>query len=238
MTRGSAETAPHALKLEALGQYVGKQLRLGVRQASFVAPDYAGAIDFVEGRLWAYDAASDTVVLETGNVNALPPYMRRVAASAVYDVEGANASRPAQASSGVATGFKLLKGSNISHIEQLSESDAEATRRAASGSTFAAPSELAPAYEVPSNVVEAREAAAVKRSLDKAQRTGSKEVSDTGQTIFDALSKTYVTACRSLLTHSLPCRWHDTHIIVLDEVIVVRRCDLSGADSAVRSRLR
>lgn len=181
--------------LDSLASLSGAQLRLTVGHRSFGAPDYGAQTDTIEGRLWAYDAALQLVVLETDNTSALAPQLRRAAAAAVYAPTTlsttAGAHTPAQ-NGGKYTGFKLVHAGTVKRYEVLAHGSADALSRT---------------VPVDAAVRSAREASAVRRSAEKAERTGD-DVSDLGQAVFDALNKT------------LPCRWHGPHIIVLDEVVV------------------
>ncbi|PWN51454.1 hypothetical protein IE53DRAFT_386162 [Violaceomyces palustris] len=131
---------------------------------------------------------------------------------------------------GVGVGFRIIKVSEIRSIEFL-PTEFQDTKRGGSGdggsgggaggqdgvdglslsthsSQHLADSLTTTVHPVSFNAVQAREANAVKQSLLKAARTGGKDVSEMGQLVFDALSKT------------LPCRWHGPHIIVLEEVVI------------------
>lgn len=178
MSRGQASDASAAPPRELLQSSVGKPLRIGVTYKSFDAPSYDAQDDAVVGRLWAYDQALDMVVLETGRAGALPASLRRAAASAAYDAP--NAGRGAAPAT---TGFKLVQGRCIARVDILSDEEYAASHGTHGLSTVAS---------VPVAAMEARDAAATKRSLERAQQIGPKEAGELGQGIFDALSKTYV----------------------------------------------
>lgn len=180
---------------------MGKPLCLRVSYQSFSAPAYEAREDTVVGRLWAYDQGLDVVVLETGNTGALPAKLRRAVASTSYDVKGRGAAQ-------TTTGFKLVQGGCISQVDILSDEEYAAKHGNHALSSVA---------NVPVAAMEARDEAAKKRCSERAHQIGPKEAGELGQAIFDALSKTYV-SCSS----RLPCRWHESHIIVLDEVVIVR----------------
>ncbi|WFD33672.1 hypothetical protein MCUN1_000485 [Malassezia cuniculi] len=180
--------------LETLDSFAGAQLRLTVAHSSFEAPEYGAQTETIVGRLWAYEPSQQLVVLETENKSALPQMMQRAAAAAVYAPATLSTTAGAHTpkNGGSYTGFKIVHASSIKNIALVEKGDAQKLSRVVA---------VDPAART------AREAYAVRKSMEKAERTGA-DVSELGQAVFDALSKT------------LPCRWHGTHIIVLDEVVV------------------
>lgn len=201
MSRGPTPDASAASPRDLLQSSVGKPLRLSVSYKSFTAPNYGAHDEIVQGRLWAYDHGLDVVVLETGSAGALPGPLRRAAASAAYSTQQRHSHQ-------ATTGFKLVQGAHIAQVVILEEDEYAAKH----GNHV-----LSMIANVPVAAMEARDAAATKKCMERAQQIGPQEAGELGQAIFDALSKTYV-----LYSPRLPCRWHETHIIVLDEVVVVR----------------
>jgi len=185
MSRGVKDTLP---------SQVGKPLRVQLQYKSFHAPAYEEQSPTVMGRLWAYDAQLEMLVLETGNTSALPPPMRRVASSAAHGSSAAPARGPS-AAPGPLSGFKLISAAGVANFDVLSESEYASARSAAyNGATFAPGDALSSVPPVAPAALEARESASRRRSLEKAERTGSKDVGEMGQAVFDALSKTCVGA--------------------------------------------
>lgn len=176
MSRGPAPDASAASPRDLLQSSVGKPLRLIVSYDSFSAPNYDAHESTAVGRLWAYDQGLDVVVLENGKTGALPAALRRAAASASYDVQGRSAPH-------ATTGFKLVQGARIVHVDILTDEEYASSHSNRTLSTVA---------NVPVAAMEARDAAATKRSMERAQQIGPEEAGELGQAIFDALSKTYV----------------------------------------------
>lgn len=177
-------------------------VKLDVSYPSFQAPHYAAPLQSIVGRLWLYDAAREMVILETGAQAPLPAALRHTVASAVY--EGGAPTRNAH---GTVSGFKMVR---VPHIVQahIVPEDARPAQ---------VPAQLTTSPNVPSAAMEVREAAATRKCTERSAQLGPPEAGELGQSIFDGLCKTYVahTNC------SLPCRWHESHIIVLDEVVIV-----------------
>lgn len=176
MSRGPAPDASAASPRDLLQSSMGKPLRLIVSYDSFSAPNYDAHESTVVGRLWAYDQGLDVVVLETGTTGALPPTLRRAAASASYEAQGRSAPH-------ATTGFKLVQGARIVHVDIVTDEEYASSHSNRALSTVA---------NVPIAAMEARDAAATKRSMERAQQIGPEEAGELGQAIFDALSKTYV----------------------------------------------
>ncbi|WFC94471.1 hypothetical protein MBRA1_001101 [Malassezia brasiliensis] len=174
MSRGPAPDASAASPRDLLQSSVGKPLRLIVSYDSFSAPNYEAHESTVVGRLWAYDQSLDVVVLETGMTGALPPALRRAAASASYEAQGRSAPQ-------ATTGFKLVQGARIVHVDILTDEEYASSHSNHTLSTVA---------NVPVAAMEARDSAATKRSMERAQQIGPEEAGELGQAIFDALSKT------------------------------------------------
>lgn len=140
----------------------------------------------LSGKLWAYDPSLGVVGLEC-EASSLPPHLASAPAAAASVAQASQTSRNRFAQPTSAVGFTIVKVSEIKRIEftqQLSES----ANGAASGIKSQAES-LTQVYPVSLKAAQAREADAVKQSLTKVARTG-KDVSQLGQQIFDALSKT------------------------------------------------
>lgn len=164
--------------LDTLDSLIGAKLRLTVAHKSFDAPDYGGSSDAIVGLLWAYDADLQLVVLETENKSALPQTLRRAAAAAVHAPATLSTTAGAHTpqSGGSYSGFKFVQASSVERIEVLEKGDAQ---------------KLSQVTPIDAAVRSAREAHAVRKSIEKAERTGS-DVSELGQAVFDALSKTCV----------------------------------------------
>ncbi|KAJ9478355.1 AD domain-containing protein [Pseudozyma hubeiensis] len=158
----------------------------------------------LSGKLWAYDPTLGVVGLEC-EASPLPPHLLSAPAAAASVAQASQTSRNRFAQPTNAVGFTIVKVSEIKNIEFSQQ-----TSDSANGAASAAKSQvdaLTQIYPVSLKAAQLREADAVRQSLTKIARTG-KDVSQLGQQIFDALSKT------------LPCRWHESHIIVMEEVVI------------------
>ncbi|SPO23060.1 uncharacterized protein UTRI_01738 [Ustilago trichophora] len=155
----------------------------------------------LSGKLWAYDPSLGVVGLECEPV-PLPSHLSSAPAAAASVAQASQTSRNRFAQPTAAAGFTIVKVSEIKKIEFQPSS--EPANGAASKSQT---DTLTPIHPVSLKAAQLREADAVKQSLTKVARTG-KDVSQLGQQVFDALSKT------------LPCRWHESHIIVMEEVVI------------------
>lgn len=185
----SLESIPADVQ-NALQTNISMPVQLTVTYPSFQAPDYSTGTDSVVGRIWAFDTVSNLVVLETGNSSALPPAMRRAAASAVY--EAGSTRGP---SSGLVTGFKIVRASSIKQLKVLNEAQYEKLMPHG-------PSQLTHISAVPVAAMEVREAASTKKCQERSMQLAPSEASDIGQIVFDAVNKTYVTAFTAGLTRS------------------------------------
>lgn len=157
---------------ETLQSNVSAIVQLTVSYPSFHAPDYEVRTESLVSRLWAYDAASNMVVLETGHTSALAPSLRRAAASAVCET-----SSRASANSGNLAGFKMLRASSIQRIDVLQDDKSIP---------------LTTVNPVPVAAIEARDATARKKCQERVAQLAPSSVSDVGQAVFDAVNKTYV----------------------------------------------
>ncbi|TKY86739.1 hypothetical protein EX895_004379 [Sporisorium graminicola] len=158
----------------------------------------------ISGKLWAYDPILGVVGLEC-EPSALPSHLSMAPAAAASVAQASQTSRNRYAQPTNAVGFTIVKVSEIKKIEF--EQPSESTNGATAAGSKSQADDLTPIYPVSLKAAQLREADAVKQSLTKVARTG-KDVSQLGQQIFDALSKT------------LPCRWHESHIIVMEEVVI------------------
>lgn len=150
----------------------------------------------VQGLLWAYDADSGMVVLESRAAWLPEDLLAGTPYSAAYVTPAqrkADAAAPRRS-------FRLIRASDIRAAASLP-----------SGPETTGPDAVAPSHFHSSVTAvaagEARKAANVAQAKAKAPRIGC-EVGWLGQSIFDALDKT------------LPVRWYEAHIIVLDQVVV------------------
>ncbi|GAK63417.1 uncharacterized protein PAN0_003c1621 [Moesziomyces antarcticus] len=153
----------------------------------------------LSGKLWAYDPSLGVVGLEC-EPTTLPSHLQSAPAAAASVAQASQTSRNRFAQASSAVGFTIVKVSEIKKIEFQHSTDA------ANGAASQAQT-LTPIHPVSLKAAQLREADAVKQSLTKVARIG-KDVSQLGQQVFDALSKT------------LPCRWHNSHIIVMEEVVI------------------
>ncbi|WFD26926.1 hypothetical protein MNAN1_001915 [Malassezia nana] len=194
MARGATfPSGPHPVR-DVLQSSRSKIVRLDVSYPSFQAPQYAERVQSITGRLWLYDAAREMVVLETGAQAPLPAELKNTAASSAY--EGGAQTR---AGAGTVSGFKFVRVPTIVLAEVVPDDAA---------STHGVPAQLTHVPQVPSDAMEAREAVTARKCRERAAQLGPPEAGELGQSVFDSLSKT------------LPCRWHESHIIVLDDVVI------------------
>ncbi|CAO1620332.1 unnamed protein product [Parajaminaea phylloscopi] len=229
-----------------LTPYLGLPLRLALS-----TPPNTYAV----GLLFSVDPSSGIVVLETGHsATAALAYPATAAAAPTQKRTDAVVAAQGGASSRRPTGFKLVKERNIKSVTVLTDSTAEAAAAAAVGSegssattangnaagvsasadtkpsstsTTAGQGKALPGTEsiyakalseviaIDTSVADRREAAATKEAQLRASRIGV-GVSEEGQEVFEALSKT------------LPCRWHEKHIIIMDEVTLSEPYDLAS----------
>ena len=157
---------------ETLQSNVSAIVQLTVSYPSFHAPEYAVPTESLVSRLWAYDAASNVVVIETGHTSALAPSMRRAAASAVCET-----SPRVLSNSGALAGFKMVRASKIQRVDVLQDDQSIP---------------LTTVHPVPVAAIEARDAAAKKKCQERVAQLAPSNVSDVGQVVFDAVNKTYV----------------------------------------------
>ncbi|KAI3493248.1 hypothetical protein L1887_42088 [Cichorium endivia] len=139
----------------------------------------------LSGKLWAYDPSLGVVGLEC-EPTTLPSHLQSAPAAAASVAQASQTSRNRFAQASAAVGFTIVKVSEIKKIEFRHSTDA------ANGAASQAQS-LTPIHPVSLKAAQLREADAVKQSLTKVARTG-KDVSQLGQQVFDALSKTLVSS--------------------------------------------
>ncbi|KAJ1733538.1 hypothetical protein LPJ72_002821 [Coemansia sp. Benny D160-2] len=146
----------------------------------------------IEGTLFAYDVYSGVVALVSPGSG--PDALELQAVTGGGSSTGGVRQRQAQ--------VNLVKAANIVDVQAIgSRCGAEQQGEEAGG--FKVPE----IQKVPTSTIEARKRRGLMQAQERASRIGV-GVSDKGQAIFDALSKT------------LPCRWHQGKIVVLDEVSI------------------
>jgi len=188
----AASNANSAGALSELSSLLGTNIKLTLA---------SGAI--ASGKLFAFDPNLGTVALET-ELTAVPAYLTESIAG------GAGTAKRNAAAAGDAsarrTGFRLIKVREVKKVEAGPASEANGS--ATNGATATTDTNGTTALQV-LNVAALEERAnkEIREAHTRASRRGV-GVSAQAQGIFDALSKT------------LPCRWHETHIIVLDEVVI------------------
>jgi protein LSM12 len=164
----------------------------------------------ISGLLFAHDASSGLVILETGfdpsqNSNSISSsgsssgYPSKAASAPTTRRHAAVVAAQGGSSDRRPTGFKLIKERTIKEVQVLSHNDG----------IYA--TSLSPVNVVNPMIAEKREMAATKEATLRASRIGPSGVSDLGQELFEALSKT------------LPCRWWEKNIVILDDVVLVSR---------------
>ena len=159
-----------ATPLKDLASLLGKPLKI-------TTP--SGVVAY--GLLWCYDNASGTIVLETGTT--LPSSSSSVSELASTPYSTALSSNQRRTEINVPrSGFRILKAREVRAVDVLSQSTADSLGLPKGISTIDS-SVASPA------AAQARERAAVRDIQVKASKLG-KGVSQLGQSIFDALSKT------------------------------------------------
>lgn len=204
-----SEGAAHGLAgdLEAL---VSKPVRLTLDEG----------LSHEVGLLWAYDIGMGIVALEVpkaalggvGDASSVQEHYPSMAAT--YPTAMLSTVKVAAQggdTSGSRTNFNIIQLRKVQRVEPLQSSSSSSEGK---GSSLASAMQaLANAQPTPVErdvnvaAAEARERAATGEALKRAAKIG-KGVSKLGQDVFDALNKT------------LPCRWVDRHIIVMDEIVV------------------
>ncbi|KAJ2509879.1 hypothetical protein GGI11_000793 [Coemansia sp. RSA 2049] len=146
----------------------------------------------IEGTLFTYDVYSGVVALVSPGSG--PDALELQAVTGGGSSTGGVRQQQAQ--------VNLVKAANIVDAQVIgNRSGAEQQGEEADG--FKIPE----IQKVPTSTIEARKRKGLMQAQERASRIGV-GVSDKGQAIFDALSKT------------LPCRWHQGKIVVLDEVSI------------------
>lgn len=182
-----------------LTSYLGMPLRLTI-----IGEEDEPAI----GLLFAHDPSSGLVILETG-AYPYPNYPSKAAAAPTTRRHQAVVSAIGGFSRRDPTGFRLIKERTIKEVTPLNLNDQQQKGNGAiKGLPPALPKKISEIQPVNVAIAEKREMAASKEAALRAAKIGV-GVSDMAQEVFEALSKT------------LPCRWHDKHIIVMDEVVLV-----------------
>ncbi|KAK0562174.1 hypothetical protein OC844_002844 [Tilletia horrida] len=157
------------------------------------------------GKLFAFDPNLGTVALET-ELTAAPAYLAGTIAGGAGNLKKAAAAQGADAGSR-RTGFRLIKIREVKKVEVIPSSAPNGSAGADAVGAATGPDGLTALHALNVAAVDARANTAIRDAHLRASRRGV-GVSAQAQGIFDALSKT------------LPCRWHGTHIIVLDEVVI------------------
>lgn len=170
---GRSNTATPANQLSNIAKLLGSRVNLtvGDKQSRIIS-----------GKLWAYDPILGVVGLEC-EPSALPSHLSSAPAAAASVAQASQTSRNRFAQPTNAVGFTIVKVSEIKKIEF------EATEPTNGAAAAPLADSLTPMHPISLKAAQLREADAVKQSLTKVARTG-KDVSQLGQQIFDALSKT------------------------------------------------
>ncbi|KAJ1994448.1 hypothetical protein GGI25_001500 [Coemansia spiralis] len=145
----------------------------------------------IEGLLFTYDVYSGVAALVSPAKNSEASDLQ-VVSGASPNVGGGLRQQ---------TQVDLIKADNISDVEVIAKPGA--SRGGENDDEFAMP-EIKP---IPTSIIEARKQKSLIQAQERALRIGV-GVSDKAQMIFEALSRT------------LPCRWNQEKIIVLDEVSI------------------
>ncbi|CEH15242.1 Uncharacterized conserved protein [Ceraceosorus bombacis] len=172
----------------------------------------------VIGQLWAYDEALGVVVLQcdasAGGVGgATSGTGTNMGAACINPTVLAAASNAALAGSSPNTNPSTTSTSTISDPSIISAGKNTRSIKSVSlvqtsiGAAASGASQLSGLNSVNLAQVENRERVAALDSNKRYNRIG-KGVGREGQMVFDALDKT------------LPCRWHQTHIIVMDDIVI------------------
>lgn len=157
------------------------------------------------GLLWAIDTGIGVAVLEIPKASipavktSLDDYPTTAAAYPTSSLSSVKVAAQGGDASGSRTNFQIVKLQRMARVEKLQGPQAAALEKAKM-------TEIT--RDVNVAAAEARERAATTEALKRATKIGV-GVSSLAQEVFDALSKT------------LPCRWADRHIIVMDEIVIV-----------------
>lgn len=156
-----------------LTSLIGSPLRLTLSNNSIVT-----------GSLWAYDSSLATLVLETGVQPPSVPIPSHAAASPSPTILNPTSLINPTSTSTKSTGFRIIKTREISNIEVITlKKDQEPTKE------LQFVKSLTGIHPVNVEGAKRREELAVKEGKMRASRKG-KDVSQLGQDVFDALSKT------------------------------------------------
>ncbi|PWN29684.1 hypothetical protein BDZ90DRAFT_273584 [Jaminaea rosea] len=217
---GPSSPSPASAKQD-LTSYLGLPLRLTLSSPPNTQ---------VSGLLFSHDVQTGLVVLETGyNPAAPPPYPATAAAAPSSQRTNAVIAAQGGSSSREPTGFKLIKERCIKSVEVLPNTTAEAaaaSSKPVNGAPSSASSQnapvasdvifaktLSPITPIDASIAERREAAASREAQLRASKIGV-GVTEFAQEIFEGLSKT------------MPCRWHQTQIVIMDEMMLAEPYDL------------
>lgn len=178
------------------------------------------------GLLWSYDTAmgvaalevpkdAATILNERRGQKAVASYQSKAAATPTAITSSLKVAAQGGDASGARTTFELIKLRRIQRIKRLQNGDTVLLAGSTSNLTVdqaffnaISPSNITQVKrDINVAAAEAREKAATAEAMKRAAKIGV-GVSGIGQQVFDALSKT------------LPCRWADRHIIVMDEFVI------------------
>ena len=188
---GSAETPPLVKELKELLSQPVRLILVDGKQHN--------------GLLWAFDTGIGVAVLEIPKASisavktSLDDYPTTAAAYPTTSLSSVKVAAQGGDASGPRTNFQIFKLQRVAKVEKLQGPQAAALEKAKM-------TEIT--RDVNVAAAEARERAATTEALKRATKIGV-GVSSLAQQVFDALSKT------------LPCRWADRHIIVMDEIVIV-----------------
>lgn len=169
---GAASPATSNPQSQDLTSLIGSPLRLTLSNNSIIT-----------GSLWAYDSSLATLALETGVQQPSVPIPSHAAASPSPTILNPT-SLTTPTSTTKSTGFRIIKTREISNIEVMNLSkDQEPSK------DLQFVKSLTAIHPVNVEGAKRREELAVKEGKLRAGRKG-KDVSQLGQDVFDALSKT------------------------------------------------
>ncbi|UZJ52387.1 hypothetical protein CBS101457_001707 [Exobasidium rhododendri] len=193
MTPTTATAEPSGL-LKDLKAHLSKPVRVGLKDGKQLS-----------GLLWAFDAGMGILVLEIPksvtpavSLASSEDYPTTAAAFPTSTLSSMKVAAQGGDASGSRTNFHIVKLRTVSKVEKLQGPNA---------STLETANMTELSRDINVAAAEAREKAATSEAMKRYAKVGV-GVSLLGQDVFDALSKT------------LPCRWSDRHIIVMDEIVI------------------